>query len=190
MYDAGNGDYYAYGNFDDRLFPGSDDARHRLMALQPHGSEPLLRATPPLTWHQRLRVLRGIARGLVYLHSPSGDKPRVIHRDIKPSNVLLDGQLNARISDVGLARLGSMPTDTHQQARTQNLAGTMGFLDPLFAETFEFSEATAQLLGPPADPKCQLWVTNEYQHNGLRADPNRIFERLLAMAKGELAIPS
>ena len=61
--------------------------------------------------------------------------------------------------------------------------------EDIFVE-LEFSEATAQLLGPPADPKCQLWVTNEYQHNGLRADPNRIFERLLAMAKGELAIPS
>ena len=61
---------------------------------------------------------------------------------------------------------------------------------PYAAVELEFSEATARLLGPPADPKCQLWVTNEYQHNGLRADPNRIFERLLAMAKGDVQLPS
>ena len=48
-----------------------------------------------------------------------------------------------------------------------------------------FSEQTAALLG--GHPS--LWVTNEFQHSGLRDDP-AVFERLLRMSKGELAIPS
>jgi len=48
-----------------------------------------------------------------------------------------------------------------------------------------FSEGTAAMLGP----KTRLWITNEFQHSGLRDDP-RVFERLLAMSKGEVAIPS
>ena len=48
-----------------------------------------------------------------------------------------------------------------------------------------FSEATAKLLGG----RARLWVTNEFQHSGLRDDPT-VFERLLAMSKGEVAIPS
>ena len=51
-----------------------------------------------------------------------------------------------------------------------------------------FSEDTSRMLG--ADGRsASLWVTNEFQHSGLRDEP-RVFERLLAMAKGELAIPS
>ena len=48
-----------------------------------------------------------------------------------------------------------------------------------------FSEQTAQLLGG----RARLWITNEFQHSGLRDDP-KVFERLLAMSKGEEAIPS
>ena len=54
-----------------------------------------------------------------------------------------------------------------------------------------FSEATANLMGPAGeDPACKLWITNEFQHNGLRVEPGRIFDTLLGMAKGEHAIPS
>eukprot|EP00316_Scyphosphaera_apsteinii_P008187 CAMPEP_0119301888 /NCGR_PEP_ID=MMETSP1333-20130426/3591_1 /TAXON_ID=418940 /ORGANISM="Scyphosphaera apsteinii, Strain RCC1455" /LENGTH=460 /DNA_ID=CAMNT_0007304095 /DNA_START=88 /DNA_END=1470 /DNA_ORIENTATION=- len=49
-----------------------------------------------------------------------------------------------------------------------------------------FSEETASLLGE----RAQLWITNEFQHSGLRDEPAVVFERLLAMSKGELAIPS
>ena len=45
----------------------------------------------------------------------------------------------------------------------------------------EFSEATAQIV-----PNMKLWVTNEYEHNGLRADGEAIVDRLLKMARGDL----
>jgi pimeloyl-ACP methyl ester carboxylesterase len=44
----------------------------------------------------------------------------------------------------------------------------------------EFSEETAQIV-----PNMKLWVTNEYEHNGLRADGERILDRLLKIARGE-----
>ena len=48
-----------------------------------------------------------------------------------------------------------------------------------------FSEATARLMGD----RASLWITNEFQHSGLRDDPS-VFERLLAISKGEVVIPS
>lgn len=49
-----------------------------------------------------------------------------------------------------------------------------------------FSEETAKLLGP----NCKVWITNEFQHSGLRDDPARVFDTLLDMANGQKAIPS
>ena len=56
-----------------------------------------------LDWRTRYEVCLGIARGLAYLHEESSI--RVVHRDIKASNVLLDANLNPKISDFGLAKL-------------------------------------------------------------------------------------
>lgn len=72
-----------------------------------------------LDWLRRYRIVTGIARGLLYLHEEAPE--RIIHRDIKASNILLDGQLNPKISDFGLARL--FPgDDTH--LNTFRISGT------------------------------------------------------------------
>ncbi|KAI7732002.1 hypothetical protein M8C21_014936, partial [Ambrosia artemisiifolia] len=71
-------------------------------------------AKAKLTWIVRSKICLGIAKGLVYLHQNN-----IIHRDIKPSNVLLDGELNPKIADFGLAKLlsyGNISTPFHTRA--------------------------------------------------------------------------
>uniref|UniRef100_A0A1D1ZKY8 Receptor-like serine/threonine-protein kinase n=1 Tax=Anthurium amnicola TaxID=1678845 RepID=A0A1D1ZKY8_9ARAE len=75
-------------------------------------------------WEQRVQIADGVARGLVYLHEECGSQ--IIHCDIKPQNVLLDGDLTARISDFGLAKLlGKSQTRTNTAIR-----GTKGYVAP------------------------------------------------------------
>ncbi|XP_058773596.1 probable LRR receptor-like serine/threonine-protein kinase At1g53430 [Vicia villosa] len=71
-----------------------------------------------LDWHTRMKICVGIAKGLSYLHDES--RLKIIHRDIKSANVLLDKNLNAKISDFGLAKLDE--GNTHISTR---VAGTM-----------------------------------------------------------------
>ncbi|KAG6736093.1 hypothetical protein POTOM_061206 [Populus tomentosa] len=82
---------------------------------------------PNLNWPSRLKICIGIARGLAFLHEESRFK--IVHRDIKATNVLLDGDLNPKISDFGLARLDE-EEKSHISTR---VAGTIGYMAPEYA---------------------------------------------------------
>ncbi|KAI9385173.1 hypothetical protein POPTR_011G030012v4 [Populus trichocarpa] len=87
-----------------------------------------------LDWEKRNKIIEGIARGIVYLHQDS--QLWIIHRDLKPGNILLDGNMNAKISDFGMAKL--MKTDQTHDA-TSRIAGTFGYIAPEYAWKGQFS---------------------------------------------------
>ncbi|KAJ8764957.1 hypothetical protein K2173_010422 [Erythroxylum novogranatense] len=84
-----------------------------------------------LGWSARKKIAIGSARGLAFLHHSC--IPHIIHRDMKSSNVLLDENLEARVSDFGMARLVNA-LDTHLSVST--LAGTPGYVPPEYYQSF------------------------------------------------------
>ncbi|XBI75574.1 hypothetical protein VPH35_068937 [Triticum aestivum] len=87
-----------------------------------------------LKWDKRKAIIEGIAQGLLYLHKHS--RLRVIHRDLKASNILLDSEMNPKISDFGLAKIFSS-NDT--EGNTKRIAGTYGYMAPEYASEGLFS---------------------------------------------------
>ncbi|XP_058214650.1 probable L-type lectin-domain containing receptor kinase VI.1 [Rhododendron vialii] len=89
-----------------------------------------------LNWEQRFHIIKGIAEGLVYLHEEWAQV--VVHRDVKSSNVLIDGEMNGRLGDFGLARLYNHGTISH----TTNVVGTIGYIAPELAQTGKASTSS------------------------------------------------
>ncbi|KAJ3703241.1 hypothetical protein LUZ61_006946 [Rhynchospora tenuis] len=83
----------------------------------------------PLDWFTRMRIAHGAAKGLEYLHDRN---PPVIFRDMKSGNILLDGNLNPKLSDFGLAKLGPEGDKTHVSTQVM---GTHGYCAPEYYRT-------------------------------------------------------
>lgn len=87
-----------------------------------------------VTWQVIHKIAMDVAQAIAYLHYSC--VPRIVHRDIKPSNILLDEQLNAYLSDFGLAKLLEV-SETHA---TTDVAGTFGYVAPEYATTCRVSD--------------------------------------------------
>ncbi|TYK07020.1 putative L-type lectin-domain containing receptor kinase VII.2 [Cucumis melo var. makuwa] len=114
-------DYMENGSLDKKLFGCNDE-------------------NEMLSWEKRMKILRDVATGLLYLHQ--GWDSKVLHRDIKGNNVLLDKDMNARLGDFGLARM-----QPHEQtADTTCVMGTVGYMAPEVVRTGRVS-AQADVFG-------------------------------------------
>ncbi|XP_061353536.1 leucine-rich repeat receptor-like protein kinase TDR isoform X1 [Gastrolobium bilobum] len=83
-------------------------------------------------WFTRYKIALGVAQGICYLHHDCD--PVIVHRDLKPSNILLDGEMEARVADFGVAKL--IQTDESMSV----IAGSYGYIAPEYAYTLQVDE--------------------------------------------------
>ncbi|GFY84372.1 leucine-rich repeat protein kinase family protein [Actinidia rufa] len=83
-------------------------------------------------WLTRYKITLGVAQGICYLHHDCD--PVIVHRDLKPSNILLDGEMEARVADFGVAKL----IDCDESMSV--IAGSYGYIAPEYAYTLQVDE--------------------------------------------------
>nr|AGN12779.1 Lal2 S-domain receptor kinase [Leavenworthia alabamica] len=82
-----------------------------------------------LNWEKRFEIIKGIVKGLIYLHQDS--RFRIIHLDLKPNNILLDKDMIPKISDFGLAKILE---GNATEGRAPTAVGTLGYIDPNYSK--------------------------------------------------------
>ncbi|OMO85860.1 hypothetical protein CCACVL1_09955 [Corchorus capsularis] len=89
-----------------------------------------------LEWSTRVSIVKGIAKGLAYLHGYKANKPALVHQNISAEKVLIDQRFNPLLSDSGLHNL--LTNDIVFSALKASAA--MGYLAPEYANTGRFTE--------------------------------------------------
>ncbi|KAJ0735741.1 putative protein kinase RLK-Pelle-LRR-I-1 family [Helianthus annuus] len=92
------------------------------------------------TWVERIKICIGIARGLDYMHTSKGHKPKIIHRDIKSANILLNKNWEAKVADFGLSKYFHPVDHMPSTIIASNIAGTQVYLDPAYEKTHKLKK--------------------------------------------------
>ncbi|EMS58551.1 Cysteine-rich receptor-like protein kinase 25 [Triticum urartu] len=140
-----------------------------------------------LDWEKRYKIINGVARGLQYLHEDS--QLRVVHRDLKASNILLDKDMNPKISDFGIARLFAQD-QTH--GITNRVIGSYGYMAPEYvmrgnysvkSDSFSFGVMVLEIVTGKKN--------NDYSNSKESQDLlNAIWERWMARTVLDMMDPS
>ncbi|XP_028787877.1 cysteine-rich receptor-like protein kinase 29 [Neltuma alba] len=120
-----------------------------------------------LNWIVRYKIIRGIARGLLYLHQDS--ILHIIHRDLKASNILLDDELNPKISNFGTARLFKAD---QTRSNTNRIVATSGYMAPEYvlygqcsvkSDVYSFGVLVLEIISGKKN-SCTFHVENTQHH--------------------------
>ncbi|XBH82136.1 hypothetical protein VPH35_070837 [Triticum aestivum] len=97
-----------------------------------------------LSWRMHVRIAADICTGLIFLHS---NKPKgIAHGDLKPDNVLLDANFVCKLADFGISLpLNVTNTTITPYHRTNQLKGTMGYMDPAYIASGELLTSKSPL---------------------------------------------
>ncbi|KAJ9550174.1 hypothetical protein OSB04_014219 [Centaurea solstitialis] len=139
-----------------------------------------------IDWKKRFEIILGICRGLIYLHQDS--RLRIIHRDLKTSNILLDEDLNPKISDFGLAKIVN---GKEVESNTKRVIGTYGYMAPEYAleglfsiksDVYSFGVVVLEIIsGKKKHYQCEQAISllNYAWHLWKEGRPMELMERVL-----------
>ncbi|TYJ12191.1 hypothetical protein E1A91_A11G332600v1 [Gossypium mustelinum] len=153
-----------------------------------------------LNWTQRFKIIKDVASALFYLHQQWMQV--IIHRDIKPTNVLIDGDMNARLGDFGLAKLCDLGNDP----QTSHVAGTLGYMAPELAREGKANTSTdiyafgifmleaacgrkpIEPRAPPEEAFLADWITDCWDKGDILATIDKRLEKRFVGQQAELVL--
>uniref|UniRef100_A0A803MNR5 Protein kinase domain-containing protein n=2 Tax=Chenopodium quinoa TaxID=63459 RepID=A0A803MNR5_CHEQI len=96
--------------------------------------------TKVLQWHHRYYIITSLASAVVYLHEEWDEQ--VIHRNITSSSIVVDPDMNPRLTSFALAEFLTRNEHGHHVASTDNsVRGIFGYMSPEYLESGEANTA-------------------------------------------------